>query len=413
MSIYQGKSKTTSKLQLTLRFGLYITVLSRRNGSGFAIKYLKACQLALQRKLAGTPVRSLREIEPDLPLPRLSKSGLPIIIGLSDRRGLCSGGVSVTRFWLSLFNLYRVLSMDFKPKLNTITDPFQGIEEYLDIGAGWMQITANRLLKYTGKPSLPTNSLLKIWKASSTSKVSWHGMLSDLVLLNSDTSTYRGRRLITYIYDLIQQTNPELDYLFDSAMRTLGLWSPYYSYRNPLDRDIREKMMEDSFAKRLFKPLGKLAPKEEAAGKLRIFALVDVWSQSALKPIHEFFFEILKGLPNDGTFDQTAAVTRGAEKGKMSGEAYCFDLSSATDRLPMRLQHSVVSTCLGLSVADAWEGILLGRSYAMEGRQAEHYGLVKNEVLEPLRFVNFRILKFLDDLRVKYAVGQPMGAYSS
>jgi hypothetical protein len=32
--------------------------------------------------------------------------------------------------------------------------------------------------------------------------------------------------------------------------------------------------------------LGQLALKKEAAGKIRVFAMVDVWTQSVLKPLH-------------------------------------------------------------------------------------------------------------------------------
>lgn len=32
--------------------------------------------------------------------------------------------------------------------------------------------------------------------------------------------------------------------------------------------------------------VGRLSPKVEAAGKLRIFAMVDIWTQSALYPLH-------------------------------------------------------------------------------------------------------------------------------
>jgi len=34
-------------------------------------------------------------------------------------------------------------------------------------------------------------------------------------------------------------------------------------------------------------PLGQLALKEEAAGKIRVFAMVDIWTQSVLKPLHD------------------------------------------------------------------------------------------------------------------------------
>lgn len=33
--------------------------------------------------------------------------------------------------------------------------------------------------------------------------------------------------------------------------------------------------------------LGKLSKKLEAAGKIRIFAITDVWTQSVLKSLHE------------------------------------------------------------------------------------------------------------------------------
>jgi hypothetical protein len=53
--------------------------------------------------------------------------------------------------------------------------------------------------------------------------------------------------------------------------------------------------------------IGQLAIKKEAAGKIRVFAMVDVWTQSILKPLHLALFSFLKSLPNDGTFDQTAS----------------------------------------------------------------------------------------------------------
>jgi len=54
-------------------------------------------------------------------------------------------------------------------------------------------------------------------------------------------------------------------------------------------------------------PVGQLSMKQEAAGKIRVFAMVDLWTQSILKPLHLALFDFLKSLPNDGTFDQTAS----------------------------------------------------------------------------------------------------------
>jgi hypothetical protein len=71
--------------------------MNKRHGSEFVVKYLKACNLAVSKFLAGQPLSSLRELEPDLPLPRLSKSGLPNIIGTRDRRSLAANSTKVIR----------------------------------------------------------------------------------------------------------------------------------------------------------------------------------------------------------------------------------------------------------------------------------------------------------------------------
>jgi len=105
--------------------------MDQMHGSLYVVKYLKACQIAIQRKVAKSPFKSLREIEPDLPLPRLSKSGLPVIIKLADRRAICVGGVNTVRLYLSIFGLYRIISAPVKAKLDTILAPFSGDTDYL------------------------------------------------------------------------------------------------------------------------------------------------------------------------------------------------------------------------------------------------------------------------------------------
>lgn len=98
---------------------------------------------------------------------------------------------------------------------------------------------------------------------------------------------------------------------------------------------------------------GQLSIKEEAAGKVRVFALVDIWTQSVLKPIHDYLFQILRHLPNDGTLDQRASVRRCFEKSKLANCSFGYDLSAATDRLPIEIQKSVLSSLLGEKVANA------------------------------------------------------------
>jgi hypothetical protein len=67
-----------------------------------------------------------------------------------------------------------------------------------------------------------------------------------------------------------------------------------------------------------------------------------------MKPIHLGLFKVLRLLPNDGTFDQDASVTRCSEKASESGKAFSFDLSAATDRLPVSLTGNIIESLFGI-----------------------------------------------------------------
>jgi len=116
--------------------------MRKHHGETFTVKYLKSSQLALFKAIAGNPFKSLREIEPELPLPRLTTSGLPRFIPLADRRAILSGSSSMIRFWGSLFALYRVIRIPGKLKIETITNPFSGDDFTLSRGITWLSAYA-------------------------------------------------------------------------------------------------------------------------------------------------------------------------------------------------------------------------------------------------------------------------------
>lgn len=97
-------------------------------------------------------------------------------------------------------------------------------------------------------------------------------------------------------------------------------------------------------------PLGKLALKPEAAGKIRVFAIVDNWTQWLLEPLHSSLFTLLRKIPTDGTFDQLAPVKRLRLTRK--SEVFSFDLSAATDRLPLQFQKIILGPVLGIHLAE-------------------------------------------------------------
>jgi len=71
-----------------------------------------------------------------------------------------------------------------------------------------------------------------------------------------------------------------------------------------------------------------------------------------LKPLHRLLFSFLKELPNDATFDQQAAVMRCKEKAKLAGKSFGYDLSAATDRLPIELQVAILAPIIGRRPAE-------------------------------------------------------------
>lgn len=89
--------------------------------------------------------------------------------------------------------------------------------------------------------------------------------------------------------------------------------------------------------------MGKLAVVYDQAGKARIVAITNWWIQVALKPLHHALFNVLKGIKEDGTFDQMKPFNKLIDQS--DGRFYSFDLSAATDRLPIDLQRDILN-CL-------------------------------------------------------------------
>lgn len=84
---------------------------------------------------------------------------------------------------------------------------------------------------------------------------------------------------------------------------------------------------------------GKLGFSAEPAGKIRIFAIADYWSQLSLKLLQHSLYETLKGISTDSTSDQDKGF-KTLIKESVGYATYCFDLSSASDRIPAKMQKT-------------------------------------------------------------------------
>lgn len=80
--------------------------LARRQGIPGLAKHLKSCNILLMQYLAGWKHKSSQCLGPSV---ARTHSGIPRVIPLQDRRSIRSGDKICIRFWLSLFQLYRVL----------------------------------------------------------------------------------------------------------------------------------------------------------------------------------------------------------------------------------------------------------------------------------------------------------------
>lgn len=89
------------------------------------------------------------------------------------------------------------------------------------------------------------------------------------------------------------------------------------------------------------KYLRRLSIKADAEAKSRPFAILDYWTQSALTPLHDQLYSILRCIPQDCTFDQQKGVEVMSQYTK--SQMFSLDLTAATDRFPMQFQREVLS----------------------------------------------------------------------
>lgn len=90
---------------------------------------------------------------------------------------------------------------------------------------------------------------------------------------------------------------------------------------------------------------------------------------------------MLRKIPQDKTYKQGDDLRRLPSDG--STTFFCFDLSAATDRFPIKLIYGLVKELIGSFRAKAWYDIMVG---------------------QPFDYKNSKI---------SYSVGNPMGFYSS
>nr|UJQ92446.1 MAG: putative RNA-dependent RNA polymerase [Mitoviridae sp.] len=361
--------------------------LARKNGVKGLVMYLKTAHVCLMQSLPGSVLRhNSREIG-KVAVARC-RDGLPRIIPRGSRRLIRKGHVGCIRLWMTLLSVYRILPCKGKLKIETIVKP--GVEFSDAYLLGFRSFVVKhfipKLEEFTGETlrDLDPEDVLKIEPLGITHASAdspFNRRATDGFRVTDKLSSFGVRKhsAARWIKGFWGNSLEEyLWFLGQAGDKTNTLWA-YMEDAAQFSRDERRNI-----------PNGRLSTKEEPAGKVRVFAMVDYWTQVALYPLHSYLMNVCKDIPSDGTFDQLKPVRRMLKKVTDDQIIYSFDLSAATDRLPVVLQEVLLGVVFTPDFAAAWKELLVGRRYHLP-----------------------KGVSYNGALQVMYAVGQPMGAYSS
>lgn len=400
-------------VKCTLKVIQTMFTLTNKNGKVGLVKYLKVCSVCLQQCIGGHVLSDVGELG-----MRISRtnSGIPRIIPPFHRELIRQGDPTIIRLYLTLFALYRIVLIPATVKLGSITDPFKGTNEL--VIDHWIP-NFDRVFV---QPHFRRTSILMkmrsyakifvIWKSSAGTS-NFDGPNPFATHPITVVSTGLGmllrkdmrQALFAWFYNTgLADGSWAFDFFipFKTEVISTNLRSIWMSIKKiistSIDKDAvltLKSLAPGEYNKFVVKPikdwkptfrLGKLALKHEPAGKMRVFAMVDPFTQWALYPLHKVILYLIRKYPMDGTFDQTKPLKHMVS----SKQLYSLDLSSATDRLPINLQVKLISKMFrNEDLANKWKTLLVGRSYSVPKDANSH-----------LKSVN-------------YAVGQPMGALSS
>jgi hypothetical protein len=361
-----------------------MSALAHHQGVPGLVKYLKVCGISLNQAIAG--YKSVHT-------PRVSttNAGLPRLLPVQLRRLIRAGHTVSMRLANTLLSLFRDLEYKSEPKWSSIVSPFTGNKHKMDQlayyiprftklfvlsrlpeGATSLRDVASTKFTYfpiykSGPYTLGNNACMRLFKAS-LQLITTH----PIIMIRSALG------------------------LEENILESLKVLSDIYSYEtiNPITMILAIRTYFDGKLERWWPfnvegiPSGKLGLKQEAAGKMRVFAMVDPWSQWILRPIHKAIFSVLRKHSMDGTFNQLKPL----RKAWAFPALFSMDLTAATDRLPLSLQVKLLKSvfCMTDREAQAWADVMVGRRYRLPSGY-HHKG----------------------NPWVTYTVGQPMGALSS
>lgn len=319
-------------------------------------------KLAADRKAKAWYDSSLRlaaglEITP-LPFCKSDKEGYPKV--LSPFKAFLTGNSpDVKRAVLTILQLYKLSDSKGEPSFRGITTPYAGKDH-----PEWLDDYVIQLEKMF-PPSQLDNRIAEL-------KPGYH---------ISGKNGPNGPSLGTVHADrvAISGTNIEAACKSLAALTGFSSLSMVLSSAGAMSDTIHHNKGRTPYHSRL-------RTKFEPGGKARPFAIVDFFSQSALKALHDYFMKWLESQPNDGTASHDVAAQAVKRwSSDPSKKLWSYDLTEATNRWPLFLEWLVVKAAFGPEIADAWRTVISDRDFEIaDGPE-----------------------------RIRFNCGQPLGALSS
>jgi hypothetical protein len=388
-----GTKQNRNNNKLLRKVGEHFDVIHQTRGINQVITRLKVASIATMQYLAGTPMKSTQELGQRIRLI----NGLPAFLPSNIRYLLRSRNITYIRTITTMLHSYKGMKGKYsKPDLSSITAPRFHLN--LDGNRGEMKFL-NFLSLVNFQKHLPFEmDMFESWyEVSRQSILFWKDFNPKGIICNFSVDTEEFPMLLTagvnhrtsfigagidaLAHLILGRKNLLLDYI-----RTVEFeYGPERFNKPHLIENLKHTVetmshLAEKLVKYWAQPdvnvnlkdrvktlcLGKLALKYEAAGKIRVFAISDYWTQFICKPIHNSMFEVLRHHPSDATFDQLGAVSRFMKQEHSFIASY--DLKSATDFIPQQLYAKVMGPWMGYDTAQAWVNMLVNRDYIFEGK---------------------------------------------
>jgi len=411
-----GMKSSLVNTRAVWKLGKQFDLIKRTRGINDVILRLKISSICILKYLSKESLKTTQPLGQRIKLI----NGLPASLPSSLRRLIRSGSINYIRVLISLFASYKGFKGIYKaPDMSSITAPrftrkfnrkssplsiigltpafmadirhtLNGMPQHED----WVEVYDTRDKFWKGfsktplticplvvnEPLINTSHLPLTVTASPNDSISFRGMGLDALahFQNTERGLFNLLAVLTKTSDDQSMIIPDLklDRVVDQNDPTGLKWVYTQMFK------LKEEILKGKHWKDIpVLKLGKLSLKYEPAGKVRVFAISDYWTQLVMKLFHQAMFDKLKYHPSDATFDQLGKVEQFMHKPHDYIASY--DLKSATDMIPQQLYVHVFAAQWGLELAQAWMDTMVNREYWFENKS------------------------------YRYSRGQPMGTLSS